>query len=252
MKMLPRTSWLFIPFLVAAVLLIRNFTLVEEVKQQLGGPFATPIRPVSSGNNVTPPAENQSHAITHPRAANTTLSTEKPEDFQEPTNKNELRISFQLQKHIPYNNPFSPYYLCPLDGMYEQFHPLPDALQGKGILDFTTTISTNLRILTMGDSVGILFGQSLEKAAGASLNNRKVFGYSFAFNYPNGRDTEHHEGIAISAPIRGGGIMAIWRLTGWLLRAGEGKRPANAKGGGWNRKMLRHCSTIHTRIRPAI
>jgi len=42
--------------------------------------------------------------------------------------------------------------------------------------------------------------------------------------------------MAISAPVRGGGIMASWRITGWLLRAGEGGLLPNKRGGGWIRE----------------
>jgi hypothetical protein len=78
----------------------------------------------------------------------------------------EPRIAYQLRWNVPYDNPFSPIYTCPIDN--NTTFPLPPILHEKGILDFTTTISTNLRVLTMGDSVGILFAQSLENAAGAS------------------------------------------------------------------------------------
>ena len=57
----------------------------------------------------------------------------------------------------------------------------------------------------MGDSVGILFAQNLEWAAGASSDHRQVLRYT---------RKGVHEGLAVAAPVRGGGVMASWRITG--------------------------------------
>jgi hypothetical protein len=95
-----------------------------------------------------------------------------------------------------------------------------------GVLDFTTFLSTSLKILVMGDSVAMQISQSLEEMLGAddnpAENHRKVYRYT----------TGVREGVHISAPIRGGGVVAGWRLLGMLL-----KENLNAKmpiaGPGW-------------------
>ena len=77
-----------------------------------------------------------------------------------------LRISHQLHfdglihKKVE-NNPFNPYTAC----RDRNLHPEMEA--AAGILDFSTSIRTTLKILLMGDSVGIQLSQTLEEAMGA-------------------------------------------------------------------------------------
>jgi hypothetical protein len=108
-----------------------------------------------------------------------------------------------------------------------------------GVLDFSTSIRTNLKILLMGDSVGIQFSQTLEMAMGADPCARKVLGYSWGRKEGAG-----HEGLHVSTPIEGGGTIAGWRINGILQRAGENKPGPNACCGGWSRedshKLPRH------------
>lgn len=109
----------------------------------------------------------------------------------------------------------------------------------KGVFDFTVQISTSYKILYMGDSVGIQFSQSLQEVSSASTtmttntagsttsdSNRKVLRYSWG---------NLHEGIHIANPIRGGGAIAGWRITGMFredMKDEYGKMP-NYYGGGW-------------------
>ena len=81
--------------------------------------------------------------------------------------------------------------------------------------NFKTTISTNLKILTLGHSVGLQFHETLEEAANVhNYTERKVLRYAW----------KTHPGTSISKPIRGKGVLGSLRLTGWYLRDGEGKR----------------------------
>lgn len=99
---------------------------------------------------------------------------------------------------------------------------LADAV-AKDKLNFTTTVSTNLKLLFMGDSVGIQILQQFSVAAGVTTHRqRHIMRYSWG----------QHEGLSL-APIRGGGLLAGWRLTGMLARANENRPLPNKPGGGW-------------------
>jgi hypothetical protein len=107
----------------------------------------------------------------------------------------------------------------------QQRHMHPIMKNAKGVLDFTTFLTTDLKIIVMGDSVAMQISQSLEEVLGATPKNRHVYRYSFG---PN-------EGLHISAPIRGGGVVAGWRLLGMLLRHNVHRKLPNV-GPGWSRQ----------------
>lgn len=153
--------------------------------------------------------------------------------FVEP--RNLIRISYSLEPQNEtnrYKNTFNPYYQC----KPESRRPLPFPMEK--LLNVTTTISTDLKILFMGDSVGIQFFQGFEEAAGASYGHRQVLRYSWG----------RHEGLTLSAPVRGGGHVAGWRITGMLTKEGENRSLPNNPGGGWVREdvaaLLNHSSSI--------
>jgi hypothetical protein len=148
------------------------------------------------------------------------------------------RISFKLHRDLTYNNTFNPTVQCQLgkkagfSGQGERRNwydrlGLPLELQAKGVLDFVTTVSTDLKIMYMGDSVAIQFAQGMEEAAGASFAQRTVLRAAWG---------EGHENNAVSAPVRGGGVVASWRVTAMLSRRAEGGPLPNAPGGGWLRE----------------
>jgi hypothetical protein len=131
-----------------------------------------------------------------------------------------------------------PHMIC----MGRPLHPEMEA--ATGVLDFSTSIRTNLKILLMGDLVGIQFSQTLEMAMGADPCARKVLRYSW------GKEGLGHEGLQASSPIQGSGTIAGWRINGMLQRGGENKTGPNKCCGGWSRKdshkLLRHNSTTIT------
>lgn len=43
-----------------------------------------------------------------------------------------------------------------------------------------------------------------------------------------------HDGGTITAPTRGGGVSAMWRMTGLLSKSKKGRPPAKSAGGGWS------------------
>ena len=131
------------------------------------------------------------------------------------------RISFQLHdpKDWELSNVFNLYVKCPLGkvtmgkrkvptGEYRS-GKLPQSLvrddEGNRVLDFTTTISTDLKILIIGDSVGVQLAQAFdEMVGGKELESRTV-----AWEAWRG-----HDGGTVVAPTRGGGVSALWRMTG--------------------------------------
>jgi len=153
------------------------------------------------------------------------------------------RISFNLHdpKDWQLSNDFNLYVKCPLGevtigkrkvptGEYRS-GKLPQSLvrddEGNRILDFTTTISTDLKILIIGDSVGVQLAQAFdEMVGGKELESRTVVWEAW----------RGHDGGTVVAPTRGGGVSALWRMTGLLSKKMKGKPPANSGGGGWSDK----------------
>ena len=93
----------------------------------------------------------ESHVPRNQTTINNTLST---------TNSNrDIRISFRLHdpNDVPYPTKFLSVdgYMCPSFGA----GPLPQSMSGRTVLNFTTTISTDLNILFIGDSISQQFAQ---------------------------------------------------------------------------------------------
>lgn len=82
------------------------------------------------------------------------------------------RISYQLWRKNTFTNMFTPFYQCREEGM----HALHPAM--KETLDFTTIITTNLKVLVLGDSVGVQIAQGLQEAAGGANLQRSVLRYT--------------------------------------------------------------------------
>ncbi|KAL7538030.1 hypothetical protein ACHAWF_005968 [Thalassiosira exigua] len=176
-----------------------------------------------------------------------------------------VRISFELHdpKTVPLTNAFNLYVRCPLGKVLAGKHKiytgefrtgdLPPSLSrvtngfdARGtirsgrVLDFTTTVSTDLKLLLVGDSVMIQLAQAFdEMVGGVDLGTRSV-----AWEAWHG-----HDGGTIVSPARGGGASATWRMTALLSRRGRGRKPANSPGGGWGDLelglLLNHTWTRH-------
>lgn len=135
--------------------------------------------------------------------------------------------TFVLKRNRPYNNTFNHEYQCRIDANRA---PLHSSLAKA--LDMTTWIETPLKVLFFGDSVAIHFGQIMEEAAGGM--NRTNYRY----------DMGVREGVSISAPLNGGGVLAKHRITKMWLRDGIDKALPNSGEGGWRmaglRKLTQH------------
>jgi hypothetical protein len=137
-------------------------------------------------------------------------------------------LSYQLHLDQPYNVTYGFFTKCYVGVTTNKFgrkpiKRVPLAQPLADILNFTTTVETNMKILMLGDSVGMQFHQVLEEAAGATWDHRTLFKFAWGA----------HESVSISAPIQGGGVLGAFRMTGMFLEEGKGKPPPNAGGGGW-------------------
>ena len=129
--------------------------------------------------------------------------------------ENNIRISFRL--HDPKDEPRPDKFLSVDTFFCKDREELPPSLQSSDegkLFDFTTTVSTNLNILWMGDSLGHQFSQGFEAAVlGAGYENkRQVF-----MKYNVG--SKQFDCLVASGPIRGGGVTAFWRYTKLLQRS---------------------------------
>lgn len=151
----------------------------------------------------------------------------------------ENRITYELHRRhqLTYKGIFDGYMRCPSKNRHE----LPKELLEPRLLDFVTSMSTNLRILVMGDSVGIQFVNGLFESFLTTRSSSPLPFLPYTRTNQEGDERKFcrdawpgHEQL-LSSPINGGGILAGWRITGMLLRKREGKPPPNSSGGGWNR-----------------
>jgi hypothetical protein len=111
----------------------------------------------------------------------------------EKSEKQPSRISYTL--HPKYLQPYNQWYRCPIvEGgpKIRARRGLPAEMNNTmGVLDFTTSVTTDLKILFMGDSVSMQWSQGFEEAAGALHAHRAVIRYSWG----------SHEGLTVSAPV---------------------------------------------------
>lgn len=137
-----------------------------------------------------------------------------------------IRISFQLHtpsSNYPYPSKFLSVvpYMCGVDKA-----PLPPSLSSHTILNFTTSIATDLKIVHIGDSLGQQFVQGFDASVlGVGYEtNRNVLAEYF---YEGG--IWSHNCLSVAAPIRGGGISSYWRVTDLMSTSNYAKEGRCAK-----------------------
>ncbi|KAL7572504.1 hypothetical protein ACA910_000329 [Epithemia clementina (nom. ined.)] len=153
------------------------------------------------------------------------------------------RISFTLYRNRPYKNQFNPEMNCNARNNVRKGirrAPLPEAMLSPGVLDFTTYWSTDLKILVMGDSVALQLSETLEEVAQVNPVHRTVLRESW----------KKHNGLHVSAPVEGGGVIAGWRILHFLLSKNRGQPLPNKCCGGWIlqdvKRLLNHPITTTT------
>jgi hypothetical protein len=134
-------------------------------------------------------------------------------------------ITYKLIQGYQRNNTFDPYYVCKANKYFGPRAAVSPVFLQNGVLDFDTQITTSLKIIVLGDSVGIQFSQALQEAAGAEVGNRHVILYSW----------RKHEGVHLAQPVRGGGAVAGFRITGMFTYKQKDNhfQLAPVPGGGW-------------------
>jgi hypothetical protein len=195
-------------------------------------------------------------------------------------------IRYQLYANRPYRLTFGPYTQCPLGITYNKWGkkplqrvPLPDPLQD--IMNMTTFLQTNLKLLTVGDSVGMQFHQILEEAVVSStmMMMSKMDANDNAYDTTTNTTTQlqksyqrtvyqnawgDHESVSIlttrtsttnTTPTTTM-VVAGFRMTGWLLKSGQDQPPPNAGphprtgAGGWTlqhiQQLLQHEYNVTT------
>lgn len=130
------------------------------------------------------------------------------------TAEQNIRISFRL--HNVQDEPRPDKFLSVDTFFCKDRADLPPSLQSSDegrLFDFTTTVSTNLNILWMGDSLGHQFSQGFEAAVlGKGYEGKRKVHMSYTVG------SKQFDCLAQSAPIRGGGTTAFWRYTKLLER----------------------------------
>mmetsp|Transcript_37845 Transcript_37845/g.81694 ORF Transcript_37845/g.81694 Transcript_37845/m.81694 type:complete len:479 (+) Transcript_37845:29-1465(+) len=126
-----------------------------------------------------------------------------------------VRISFRL--HDPKDVPRPDKFLSVDTFFCKNRADLPPSLGSseKGrLFDFTTTVSTNLNIIFMGDSLAHQFSQGFEASVLGKGHEEKRVVHK---KYNIGR--KQFDCLVTSAPVRGGGVTAFWRYTELLDRS---------------------------------
>ncbi|KAL7529301.1 hypothetical protein ACHAXR_002887, partial [Thalassiosira sp. AJA248-18] len=127
---------------------------------------------------------------------------------------NAVRISFSLHSpdELPYPDVFSKKnYRC------DTRPHLPSSLSGRTVLNFTTSIHTDLNIIFVGDSIGAQFSQAFEYAALGKGNEGRRWTQGYRFN----PKLDWVSDCVTVSPSQGGGISAFWRMTGLMARANK-------------------------------
>jgi len=136
-----------------------------------------------------------------------------------------VRISFRLHdpKNVPYPDKFLSVvpYMCGKDKA-----ELPPSLSGRTILNFTTTIATDLKIIHLGDSLGQQFVQGFDASVlGKGYESNRVVLQEYFYE----GKIYSHNCLSVAAPIRGGGVSSYWRVTDLISEINRRKEAACAK-----------------------
>ena len=126
-------------------------------------------------------------------------------------------IRYGLFRNRPYlDTQFEDEYLCNWNESTPSRTNFPDV--PDGVFDFTVHIATNLKILFIGDSLGLQFSIWFERACGASEHTTLA-------EIQKVRWKGDH--VSVANEIRGGGAIAFWRMIGVWIRKVQGQLGPN-------------------------
>ena len=142
-------------------------------------------------------------------------------------------ISYKIVRDLPLLNLYDPVGSC-------ASHIFTEPFKAPGVMDFHTSVETNLNILYVGDSVGTQFAQILQEATHPI--KRQTIRYSYCCIH----ETSH------MAVTPGGGTVAGIRVTG--LKTNKRRDKASwmppSGGGGWYTKDVREMKRLIHQWRP--
>ena len=178
----------------------------------------------TSSNNTTTTAitASNNHKYIH-ATTNTKAYTEQHTPYN--TQNHSIRISFRLHNQLDEGLPtkflsVKPY-MCGSNKA-----PLPTSLSQTTILNFTTTISTNLKIVHVGDSLSQQFVQGFDATL---LGNSYEYNRNVLAEYFYEGKVYSHNCLSVAAPTRGGGVSSYWRITDLLSNTNRRKEARCAK-----------------------
>jgi len=211
---------LFGPTIWGVLVVDYNFHQLQQLLQEQEPPLVT--KPRAATNNAT--RYPKSVALLSGLANRVVSKRDPGESGDHPVNRygeiqKRQRISYRLLRNASsYRSVFNNWVRC----IPEKRTPLSPDLQNT--LGFTTEVSTDLKLLFLGDSVSIMNSQMFEEVAGGDENSHTVLRYSWGT----------HEGLHVNTHIRGGGVVAGWRITALMKASGRRERPfGNVPGGHW-------------------
>ena len=128
--------------------------------------------------------------------------------------------------------------------------------RGGRYLDFQTDVSTDLRILFLGDSVAEQIGRAFDNAASGHpgdvalkyarevLNETSLLFDKLPSNPRISLENFHVYGetrscLFASGPVRGGGYIGMWRVVKLLSTGRKDGPTCNSHAGGWNDKQYK-------------
>jgi hypothetical protein len=133
-------------------------------------------------------------------------------------------ISYRLLRGKPYLHLFNGFKCKVVPAKRD---PLPPDLLRPGVFDFLPEIATNLKLAVMGDSVGMQIAQTLDEMAGTTQENRII------------AESGQHDALAVSFPVRGGGVLATFRYNLLLDQKDELHRRNRRLKLSWNRTRMK-------------
>ena len=165
----------------------------------------------------------------------------------------DVRISFRFHSpdDVPYPGKFLSVhgYACPLG-------TLPPSISGRSILNFTTTISTDLNIMFVGDSIAQQFAQGFYSSV---LEDENVGGHVIVRAFYNGQVLDIngqyftrsglHVCSSIVAPTRGGGSASYFRVLELMSKQTESGYVNCKREKTWSRQEAKRLSN-YTYIYP--
>ena len=200
------------------------FVITYLLHDNIAGHDLSVHQNISTTNNTTTTTHASNnlkyiHATTKPNAY-----TEQHTPYN--TQNHTIRISFRLYNQLDEGLPTKFLSVKPYMCGSSNKGPLPTTLSQSTILNFTTAISTNLKIVHVGDSLSQQFVQAFDATL---LEKSYDYNRHVLAEYFYEGKIYSHNCLSVAAPIRGGGVSSYWRITDLLSQINRRKEAQCAK-----------------------